>query len=220
MTAAPALAIERTGGGVPVLMIHGLGGTSNTFQPLMAALAGYRGAFVPTCRVRAGRPCRSRRCRSRVTRLRCWRRWRDLRIAGGPCRGPFDGNAGVPAHRRDGTRPGAEPRALFGALTEPPEAARERPAVPRGRPRERRAWRGSRTRSSRPNAVGPDPRHNPAAVAFVRESILRQPPEGYARNCEALAKAQAVDGRSDPAPALAGDGGCRPGRPGQHGTRA
>ena len=43
---------------------------------------------------------------------------------------------------------------------------------------------------------------SPAAVAFVRESILRQPPEGYARNCEALAKAQAIDGRRIKAPVL------------------
>lgn len=35
--------------------------------------------------------------------------------------------------------------------------------------------------------------NQPAAAAFVRESILAQNPEGYARNCEALAKAQPAD---------------------------
>ena len=30
-------------------------------------------------------------------------------------------------------------------------------------------------------------------MAFVRESLMRQPPDGYARSCEALADAQAVD---------------------------
>jgi pimeloyl-ACP methyl ester carboxylesterase len=42
----------------------------------------------------------------------------------------------------------------------------------------------------------------PAAVAFVRESIMRQDAEGYARHCEALAKAQAVDHGRITAPTL------------------
>ena len=42
----------------------------------------------------------------------------------------------------------------------------------------------------------------PAAVAFVRESVMRQDPEGYARHCEALASARAVDHRRIAAPAL------------------
>ena len=33
----------------------------------------------------------------------------------------------------------------------------------------------------------------PAAVAYVRESLMRQGPDGYARTCEALADAQAAD---------------------------
>ena len=43
---------------------------------------------------------------------------------------------------------------------------------------------------------------SPAAVAFVRESIMRQDPEAYARTCEALAKATAVDARGIAAPTL------------------
>jgi 3-oxoadipate enol-lactonase len=35
--------------------------------------------------------------------------------------------------------------------------------------------------------------HQPAAAAFVRESIMAQPAEGYARNCEALATAQSAE---------------------------
>ena len=42
----------------------------------------------------------------------------------------------------------------------------------------------------------------PVTVAFVRESIMRQNPEGYARTCEALATAQAVDARLISAPTL------------------
>jgi pimeloyl-ACP methyl ester carboxylesterase len=45
------------------------------------------------------------------------------------------------------------------------------------------------------------------AVAFVRESLMRQNPEGYAWTCEALAKATAVDLRliSVPTFLLTGD---------------
>jgi pimeloyl-ACP methyl ester carboxylesterase len=35
--------------------------------------------------------------------------------------------------------------------------------------------------------------NHPTAVAFVRESVLAQNPEGYARNCEALSQAHAAD---------------------------
>ena len=41
VTVGPIVA-EVTGEGMPVVMIHGLGGTSNMFQPQMPALAGYR----------------------------------------------------------------------------------------------------------------------------------------------------------------------------------
>lgn len=35
--------------------------------------------------------------------------------------------------------------------------------------------------------------NNPVAKAFVRELLMRQDPEGYARNCEALAGAEGAD---------------------------
>ncbi|NJM35112.1 MAG: alpha/beta fold hydrolase [Rhodomicrobium sp.] len=44
------------------------------------------------------------------------------------------------------------------------------------------------------NTLSSDSRsRNPAAAAFVRESIMRQCPEGYARTCEALAEANAAN---------------------------
>ena len=47
----------------------------------------------------------------------------------------------------------------------------------------------------------------PVVVAFVRESLLAQDPEGYARSCEALAAAQpaAVESLDVPAMLVAGD---------------
>src|SRR3546814_627338 len=45
-------------------------------------------------------------------------------------------------------------------------------------------------------------RGNPAAVAFVRESLLRQDPVGYAAHCEALAEAQPADHAAIACPTL------------------
>ncbi len=36
------MTVESEGEGPPILMLHGLGGTSNSFQPLVAQLAGFR----------------------------------------------------------------------------------------------------------------------------------------------------------------------------------
>ena len=57
--------LEVTGEGFPVVMIHGLGGTSNMFQPQMQALSGYRVIRVdlpgsgraPRPRARVGKAC-------------------------------------------------------------------------------------------------------------------------------------------------------------------
>jgi len=45
-------------------------------------------------------------------------------------------------------------------------------------------------------------RHLPSASAFVRESLMRQVPEGYARNCEALAQGVGVDASKVACPTL------------------
>jgi pimeloyl-ACP methyl ester carboxylesterase len=90
---------------------------------------------------------------------------------------------------------------LFGGLLEPPEPARIGLA---GRARTARsdgmepiaeqiiaATLSAETKSDRP-----------AATAFVRESLMRQDPEGYAKHCEALSKAIAADHRLIAAPTL------------------
>ena len=81
---------------------------------------------------------------------------------------------------------------LAGALREPAEQARQ--AL-----RERAAK--ARAEGMRPIAdaivaggTSSDTKVNqPSAAAFVRQSLMAQSPEGYARNCEALAEAEAAD---------------------------
>ena len=90
---------------------------------------------------------------------------------------------------------------LFGPLSEPSDAMRTGLAARARLARQSgmtpiadqiiEAALSSDTKSSRP-----------AVVAFVRESVMRQDPEGYAGHCEALAKTQAADHRMIAAPAL------------------
>ena len=82
--------------------------------------------------------------------------------------------------------------ALVGPFPQPPEAAR---AALRDRAAKARS-EGMRGIADAVVAAGTadDTKVNqPAAIAFVRESLMAQPPEGYARNCEALAEASGAD---------------------------
>lgn len=82
--------------------------------------------------------------------------------------------------------------ALIGPFPEPPEAAR---AALRDRAAKARAegMRGIADAIVAGGTADDTKVNQPAAAAFVRESIMAQPPEGYARNCEALAEAQSAD---------------------------
>lgn len=93
--------------------------------------------------------------------------------------------------------------ALFGPLLAPPEAARE-PT----RKRAQLARTGETGMQEIADAIvnGATSKQTkddrPAVTALVRESIMRQPAEGYARNCEALAMAHAANIESIGVPVL------------------
>jgi pimeloyl-ACP methyl ester carboxylesterase len=185
------LFIEEAGGkGETLIFVHGLGGSVNTWYPQTQVL-------------------------KRDRRLICY----DLAGSG---RSPVDGPISIASHVEDLRRviqqsgekivhlaghsvgtivcqhlaaesPDQVASMMFvGALPKPPETAR-------GSIRERAA----KVRSGGMRAIADsiaaastssDTKVNqPTAVAFVRESLMAQNPEGYARNCEALADARAVD---------------------------
>ncbi len=190
MTSVDGMAIEVDGAGDAVVLIHGLGGTSNCFTPQLAALVQ---------RFRTIRP--------------------DLPGSGrSPAHGPVSIQGFVDLVARAAQALGIERAhlvghslgtivcqhlavqhpalarslALFGPLTAPPEAARE---GLRARARQARSeGMASIAHAVVEAATSTDTRTNqPVAAAFVRELLMRQCPEGYARTCEALAGAEPAD---------------------------
>ena len=187
------VAVEIDGAGDAVLMIHGLGGTSNFWTPVLPALARFR-----TIRPDLPGSGRSHRVEGALSIDRFVRA--QMRV----CGAAGVERAHVVAHSM-GTiialhLAALEPRlvrslALFGPLTAPPDSnrspirARGAKARSEGEPGMQQiadaivqAATSSETRARRP-----------VAVAAVRESLMRQSPEGYARSCEALSDAQPAD---------------------------
>ena len=183
---------DAAGSSAAVICLHGLGGTSNTWTPLMTALA-----------------------RSRTVRIDLPGSGRSHRVEG-----PLSIERLVDAVLAVAERLGIErfallahslgtivalhlavhePRrverlALFGPLLSPPDGAR---AAIRARGQKARS-EGAEGMAAITDAVvaastSADTRqHRPLAVAMVRESMMRQDADGYARSCDALADADAA----------------------------
>jgi 3-oxoadipate enol-lactonase len=198
VTIGPIVA-EVTGEGEPLVMIHGLGGTSNMFQPQMEALSAYR--VIRLDLPGSGRSARPLEPLTIEAMSNAVTRALD---GVGVTRAHFIGHSmgTIVCQLIAATQPSlVRSLALFGALAEPAEATRQGLAN-----RARLARSGGIADIADQivaNALSAHTREtSPAAVAFVRESVTRQDPESYARTCEALAKATAVDVRRILAPTL------------------
>ena len=187
------IAVETDGSGDDVLLIHGLGGTSNVWMPLMPGLMRHR-----TVRPDLPGSGRSSRVEGPLSIDRFVQAM--LRV----CAALRIERAHVVAHSMGtivafhlaATAPQlVRSLALFGPLLCPPDAAR--PGL---------KARGEKARSEgevglqaiadatlQAATSGETRARQPAAVAMVRESVMRQCPDGYARSCDALAEAQAAD---------------------------
>ena len=187
------VAIEIGGEGDAVLLLHGLGGSSNTWTPIMGALN----------RARAIRPDLPGSGRS-------WRVEGLLSIAGFVAWAQRAlAHAGVTrvhviAHSLGtiigqhlaANEPGlVRSLCLFGPLLAPPDTARANIRA-----------RGQKARSegvpgmqeiadavAQASTSSETKQRNPTAYAYARESLMRQDPDGYARTCDALADAQAAE---------------------------
>ena len=175
------------------LMIHGLGGTSNTWTPLLPALrtmrtirfdlpgsgrsAGIEGALSIERFVDAAR---------RVLASQKVERAHVLGHSLGTI---------VAFHLAASSPKTVRSLALFGPLLAPPDAARPNVRA-RGEKARSEGVAGMQAIAdtlvqAATSAETKARRH--AVVAYVRESLMRQDPDGYARTCDALAAAQPAD---------------------------
>ena len=179
------MAIEIEGEGEPVLMIHGLGGTSNTFTPMLAALTHHRA-------VRFDLPGsgRSHRVEGPLSLALFLDKTRVVLQRVGVERAHVVAHSmgTIIATHLAASDPGrVASLTLFGPLLAPPEPAR---AALRARAVQARAGDMQPIADAllRVSVASETRARRPAAVAFVRESLMRQDPESYARTCEALAE--------------------------------
>lgn len=185
------LAVELDGdSGTPLLMVHGLGGTSNTFTPLVAALRAQHRVIRPDL-PGAGRSAAAPpgSLREMAVRLRTL-----LDALALPTVGLVGHSLGTMLCQYLAE---AEPArvtgmVLLGPILEPAEAGRqalrERAALAR---REGMAGIADAVVAA---ALARETRETqPVTCALVRELLMRQPPEGYAQQCEALSTATRAD---------------------------
>jgi 3-oxoadipate enol-lactonase len=184
------MTVEIEGEGEPVLMVHGLGGTSNTFTPVLAAFARHR-----TIRFDLPGSGRSHRVDGPLSLELFVDKARLIMERTGVERAHLVAHSMgtiIATHLAASESGRVASLALLGPLLAPPEPARVTIRARATQAREGnmqpiadalvRASLSAETRALRP-----------AAVAFVRESLMRQDPEGYARTCEALAEMGPAD---------------------------
>ncbi len=194
-----SLVMEDSGEGPAVVLVHGLGGSSNSFETVMPALKGYR-VLRPDLPGAGRSPYRPGRpgMAGLVAALR------DALRAAGVEQAHFAGHSMgtlVCQYLAAESPEMVESLALFGAILEPPVAARQALKERAADARES-GMAGIAEAVSTGSVDAASRRANPVTKAFVRESILRQDPAGYAAHCEALAEATPADHEAIRCPTL------------------
>ena len=197
------MAVEEEGDGDAVVCVHGLGGSSNTFTPVMGALARYRTVRMDlpgsgrSHAAMAG-PLTIERLVDAVQTV-CAR----LRIERAHFVAHSMGN--IVCQHLAVARPGlVRSLAMFGPLIAPNDTARGNIRARGAKVRDEGAAGMHEVALALVQAAtsAETRQRSPVAAAFVRESLMRQDPAGYARTCEALADAQAAPVERIEAPAL------------------
>ena len=184
------MTVEDEGAGDAVVCVHGLGGSSNTFTPLMPVLSRHR-----VLRVDLPGSGRSQRAEGPLSITRFVESVQAACARLGITRAHFVGHSlgTIVCQHLAVTAPAlVRSLALFGPLMAPPDAARTAIRARAAKARsEGAAGMQEITTALLQAALSADTRQRqPLAVAFVRESLMRQDGEAYARTCEALAEAQ------------------------------
>jgi pimeloyl-ACP methyl ester carboxylesterase len=170
-------------------MLHGLGGTSNTFEPLMPALGGYK-------TIRPDLPGAGRSSLSAMEfgvedivatllNVLTMASVERLHLVG------HSFGTILCQHLAARYPERVLSLTLFGAMTEPPQVNRD--GLRARAEQARREGMSVCADAILERSLSPyTHRTNPAATAFVRETLMRQTRDGYAANCLALAGANAV----------------------------
>ena len=191
-----SMVMEDSGDGPAVVMVHGLGGSSNSFQTLMGSLGGYRvlRPDLPGAGRSALRPGLPG-LKGLVSAVRdC------LRSAGVGCAHFVGHSMGtlICQHLATETPEAVGSLTLYGPILEPSQDARRALAQRAAAARSQGMAKIADAVSAASVAGGA----SCVARAFVRESVMRQQPMGYAAHCEALSAAQPADHAAIGCPSL------------------
>jgi pimeloyl-ACP methyl ester carboxylesterase len=198
------VAIESTGSGDPLLFIHGLGGSTNVFGPQVAVLSRFftchrfdlpgagRSETVPVEGIGA-------LVAATIAVLDGLGVDRPVHLVAHSMGTVIAQHLAVVAPDR------VRSLALIGPIHAPAEGAR---TALRARAATARAegLAGIADQVVAGGTSAETKAARPEVAAFVRELILRQDPEGYARHCDALAGAEAADVAKIAVPALLATG--------------
>ena len=199
-----SMVMEDTGSGEAVVMIHGLGGSSNSFQPLMASLSDYR-VLRPDLPgagrsgLKPGKPGLEGLADA----------MHDCIQAAGIKSAHLVGHSMgtlICQYLAVNTPELVKSLVLFGPILEPPVPARQA-LKDRAELARKEGMAGIADAVSNASLSQTSRSANPVTTTFVRESLMRQNPAGYANHCEALSAAQAAKHEAIVCPTLlvAGD---------------
>jgi 3-oxoadipate enol-lactonase len=195
------VAVEEEGEGPAIVCVHGLGGSSNTYTPLMPAMARHR-----VIRIDLPGSARSQRAEGVLSIAGYVDAILNVCARLGVTRAHWVGHSMgtiVCQHIAADHPKMVASVALFGPLIAPPDAARAAMKARAAKAREGASGMHEITQALLNAALSADTRERlPLAVAFVRESLMRQDGDGYARSCEALATAPAAAVERIEAPVL------------------
>jgi 3-oxoadipate enol-lactonase len=201
--AGTELAVEIEGSGPPVVLLHGLGGTGNFFQPQVAALAERFTVIRPDLRGHGRSPVSGQISIdgyvSDLAGLLDELGHDQVRLVG-------HSMSTLTVQHFAVAHPGrVSALALLGAVHSPPPAGQDAQRARAATVRADGMLAVADTVVA--NATSPATRRDrPVVAAFVRELLTRQDPEGYARGCEALAAATEPDTAAIRVPVLLATG--------------
>jgi len=192
-TQIQGLFIETEGEGAPLVCIHGLGGSSNNWTTVLPAFAG-RKVMRIDLPGSARSPLPSQRLSIDLYVDTIASVLKELSVTQADIVAHSMGTI-VAQHLAVRHPQLVKSLALFGPLLAPPDAGRDgiRQRASLAREKQEAGLQEIADAIVKGATSDETKAQRPVTIALVRESVMRQSPEGYAQSCEALAGAQAAD---------------------------